>query len=233
MFNIITDTHARSRRGKNVRKGHFVPRAGGSARAAAAALVAAGVWVSGVMCAGSGGQRGHPAGLPSRFPPLYARTFTVTRLANAGPGSLRAAITRANLSLPGRPTLIRFAVRGTITLSSPLPAVSRNVTINGASAPGYALGARRWWRSTPTGRPGWSSRRGSSGAQLLGLAVDDAGGDGITLEASNITLDRNYIGLNRPARRSAITGTGFSLRLRRGGTRSARIRRASRGRFPT
>jgi len=31
----------------------------------------------------------------------------------------------------------------------------------------------------------------------LDTAVDDAGGDGITLEASNITLDRNYIGLNR------------------------------------
>ncbi|MGH3068769.1 MAG: beta strand repeat-containing protein [Streptosporangiaceae bacterium] len=202
MFDIITYTHARSRRGKNVRKGHFVPRAAGRgagrvpARAAAAALVAAGVSVSGVMCGGAAASAAtRPASHPG-VPPLYARTFTVTRLTNAGPGSLRAAITRANLSLPGRPTLIRFAVRGTITLSSPLPAVSRNVTINGASAPGYALGGPPVVEIDANGQAGLEFARGSSGAQLLGLAVDDAGGDGITLEASNITLDRNYIGLN-------------------------------------
>ena len=65
----------------------------------------------------------------------------MTRLSNAGPGSLRAAITTANASLPGRRTLIRFAVRGTITLSSALPAVARNTTINGTTAPGYRRGA--------------------------------------------------------------------------------------------
>ena len=120
----------------------------------------------------------------------------MTSLANAGPGSLRAAITRANLSLPGRPTLIRFAVRGTITLSSPLPAVSANMTIDGASAPGYVRGRAPVVEIDANGQAGLEFAPGSSGAQLLGLAVDDAGGDGVTLEASNITLDRNYIGLN-------------------------------------
>ena len=157
----------------------------------------------------------------------------MTSLANAGPGSLRAAITRANLSLPGRRTLIRFAVRGTITLSSPLPAVSANMTIDGASAPGYVRGRAPVVEIDANGQAGLEFAPGSSGAQLLGLAVDDAGGDGVTLEASNITLDRNYIGLNCPAHRSAMTGTGFSLRLRRGGTRSARIRRAHPERSPT
>jgi hypothetical protein len=164
-------------------------------RAAAAALVAAGISVSGVMggavvAAASTRPASHPG-----VPPLYARTFTVTRLASAGPGSLRAAITRANLSLPG-PTLIRFAVRGTITLSSPLPAVSRNVTINGASAPGYAMSGPPVVEIDANGQAGLEFAPGSSGSQLLALAVDDAGGDGVTLEASNITLDRNYIGLN-------------------------------------
>ena len=196
MFDIVT--YARSRRGRIIRIGHFVPRgtAPVPARAAAAVLVAAGVSVTGLMCGGAvAAAATRPASHPS-VPPLYAQTFTVTRLASAGPGSLRAAITRANRSLPGRPTLIRFAVRGTITLSSPLPAVSRNVTINGASAPGYVRGGAPVVEIDASGQAGLEFAPGSSGAQLLGLAVDDAGGDGVTLEASNITLDRNYIGLN-------------------------------------
>jgi hypothetical protein len=134
-------------------------------------------------------------GLHSNPPPAYARTLTVTRLSDAGPGSLRAAITTANTSLPGRPALIRFAVRGTITLSSDLPEISRYVTIDGATAPGYAHGA-------PVveidchGQAGLDFAPGSSGSRLLALAVDNAVGDGVTLEASNITLDGNYIGLN-------------------------------------
>ena len=114
MFNIVT--HARSRRGRIVRKSHFVrqgPVRGAArgtmrvpARATAAALVAAGVSVSGVMCGGAvAAAATRPAPHPG-VPPLYAQTFTVTRLANAGPGSLRGAITRANLGLPGRATLI-------------------------------------------------------------------------------------------------------------------------------
>jgi hypothetical protein len=234
---IVTSTRARSPREKNVREGHFLPR--GSvrgtpripvrgtvripARGTAAALVAAGVCVSGVMCAGAAAaavarpaslaMAARPASLAAaaaaptaaaaarpashpRVPPRYARTSTVTSLASAGPGSLRAAITRANLSLPGRPTLIRFAVRGTITLSSPLPAVSAKMTINGTSAPGYVRGGAPVVEIDANRQAGLEFAPGSSGAQLLGLAVDDAGGDGITLEASNITLDRNYIGLN-------------------------------------
>jgi hypothetical protein len=204
VFNIVT--YARSGRGRIARKGHFVPRgAAGTpvrapvrtpARATAAALVAAGVSVSGVMCGGAVAAAATRPGASPGVPPPHAQTFTVTRLADAGPGSLRAAITRANLSLPGRPTLIRFAVRGTITLSSALPAVARNMTINGATAPGYARGGAPVVEIDANRQPGMEFAPGSSGAQLLGLAVDDAGGDGITLEASNITLDRNYIGLN-------------------------------------
>ena len=98
----------------------------------------------------------------------------MTSLANAGPGSLRAAITRANLSLPGRPTLIRFAVRGTITLSSPLPAVSANMTIDGASAPGYVRGGAPVVEIDADGQAGLEFAPGSSGDSSLGLAVDGA-----------------------------------------------------------
>jgi hypothetical protein len=146
-------------------------------------------------------------GTHSNPPPAYARILTVTRLSNAGPGSLRAAITTANTSLPGRSTLIRFAVRGTITLSSDLPEISRYVTIDGATAPGYAHGA-------PVveidchGQAGLDFAPGSSGSRLLALAVDNAVGDGVTLEASNITLDGNYIGLNLAGAASGNHGDG-------------------------
>jgi hypothetical protein len=158
--------------------------------------MAAGVAASGVVAGGvATAAAATRAGLHSNPPPAYARTLTVTRLGDAGRGSLRAAITSANTSLPGRPTLIRFAVRGTITLSSDLPEISRYVTIDGTTAPGYAQGA-------PVveidchGQPGLDFAPGSSGSRLLALAVDNAVGDGVTLEASNITLDGNYIGLN-------------------------------------
>ncbi len=228
MSRIVTSTRARPPQGKRAGKGHFVP--GGTVRvpvrAAAAALVAAGACVSGVMGAGAAAAAAarpaslsaaaRPASLaaatrPASHPgatPSYARTITVTSLADAGPGSLRAAITGANLSLPGRATLIRFAVRGTITLSSPLPAVSANMTINGASAPGYAPGGAPVVEIDAHGQAGLEFAPGSSGAQLLGLAVDDAGGDGITLEASNITLNHNYVGLNLSGASSGNDGDG-------------------------
>jgi parallel beta-helix repeat protein len=43
---------------------------------------------------------------------------------------------------------------------------------------------------------------GSGGSQLLGVAVDNASGSGVTLNASSITLNDNYIGLD-------LTGSAF------------------------
>ena len=207
MFSIVT--HIRSWRGTIVRKGHSVPWV--PVPAAGAVLVAAGLAASGAIAGAATvtATAATAATRPARHPappPAHARTLTVTRLRNAGPGSLRAAITAANASLPGRPTLIRFAVRGTITLSSALPAIARNITINGTTAPGY--------RQAPVveidanGRAGLRFAPGSSGSQLLALAVDDAGGDGVTLEASNITLDGNYIGLSLSGAAAGNHGDG-------------------------
>ena len=216
MFNIV------ARRGTIVRKGPFVPpvpvpvpvpvrvrvrvRVRAQVRAPGAALIAACVAASGMI---AGGATAAAATRPARHPsppPVSARTLTVTRLGNAGPGSLRAAINTANASLPGRRTLIRFAVRGTITLSRALPAVARNTTINGTTAPGY--------RRAPVveidanGHPGLRFAPGSSGSRLLALAVDDAGGDGVTLKASHITLDGNYIGLSLSGAADGNRGDG-------------------------
>lgn len=61
------------------------------------------------------------------------RTLAVTTLADAGPGSFRAAVTAAG------PRLIRFEVAGLITLSSPIVIREPFVTIDGAAAPGAGV----------------------------------------------------------------------------------------------
>ena len=204
MFSIVT--HVRSRRGAIVRKGHTVPRVPG--RAAGAALVASGVAASGLMCGSAAAAAAATRPGHSNPPPAYARTLTVSRLSDAGPGSLRAAITTVNTSLPGRPALIRFTVRGMITLSSPLPLVSRNVTINGATAPGYAGGAPVVGINA-NGQAGLDFAPGSAGSRLLALAVDGASGAGVRLGASNITLDANYIGLSPSGAAAGNHGDGI------------------------
>src|SRR5438552_1049741 len=60
-------------------------------------------------------------------------TFTVTTLADSGPGSLRAAVTAANAA-PGADT-VRFApgLHGTIALASEIP-ITDALTIDGPGA---------------------------------------------------------------------------------------------------
>ena len=76
--------------------------------------------------------------------PSAAATFTVTNMADSGPGSLRWAITQANLT-PG-PDVIQFAIPGpgvqTITPLSALPALTdpRGVFIDGFTQPGSGAG---------------------------------------------------------------------------------------------
>ena len=215
MFSILIQI--RSRRGIILRKGHFVPRVPVRAAGAVLVLVAAGVAASGAI-AGGAATAATAATRPARHrnpPPASARTLAVTGLANAGPGSLRAAITAANASPPGGATLIKFAVRGTITLSRALPAVTRNTTINGTTAPGYHQAPVV--EIDANGHAGLEFARGSSGSGLLALAVDGAGGDGVTLEASNVTLDGNYIGLSLSGAADGNQGDGVFVAGSSGG----------------
>ena len=126
----------------------------------------------------------------------YTQTITVTSLSDAGPGSLRAAITKANAALPGASTLISFGVNGTITLAGPLPAITRKVAIAATTAPTHISGGPPVVALDFSGNPGLLFAAGSAGSQLLGVAVDDARGNGVTLDAGSVTLNDNYIGLN-------------------------------------
>ncbi len=71
----------------------------------------------------------------------------VTTLADAGSGSLRAAIERANLE-PGPDTITFPAVAGTITLASALPELASEITLTGPGAANLTI-ARSTDPATP------------------------------------------------------------------------------------
>jgi parallel beta-helix repeat protein len=126
----------------------------------------------------------------------FSQTITVTSLSDAGVGSLRAAVNTANAAPAGNSTLINFGVNGTIILASPLPAIAREVTIDATTAPTHVSGGPPVVALDFNGNPGLLFAAGSSGSQLLGVAVDHASGNGVTLDAGSVTLNDNYIGLN-------------------------------------
>jgi hypothetical protein len=128
--------------------------------------------------------------------PDSTQTLVVSTLNDAGPGSLRAAILTANASPAGDSTVITFCVNGTITLASGLPTIARNMTINATSAPTHVGGGPPVVALDFNGHPGLIFGIGSDGSHLLGVAVDDASGNGVTLDDNSITLNDNYIGLN-------------------------------------
>ena len=70
---------------------------------------------------------------------VQALSYTVSNLNDAGPGSLRQAITSANTTAPVA-DVITFTVSGTITLASALPAITSVVDIQGQTATGASAG---------------------------------------------------------------------------------------------
>jgi parallel beta-helix repeat protein len=140
------------------------------------------------------------------------RTIVVTTLSDSGRGSLRSAITLADAGSPGSRPTIKFAVRGIITLASSLPVIYRQVTIGAtpvaSGAASQATGVPPVVEINCNGKAGLEFAAGSSGSQLLGVAVDNAGGDGITLKARSITLNGDYVGVNLAGGAAGNRGDG-------------------------
>ncbi len=160
-------------------------------------------------CNASGGMP-VPAGVPgaiwSQHGSALARSALVTTMNDAGPGSLRAAIMLANVHA-ARPSTITFSVRGTIVLASSLPAIRARVTLDGTTAPHYS-GRGPVVEIDANGHNGLVFAPGSGGSRLVALAVDDARGNGVTLNTGPVILDRNYIGLNLAGAAFANGGDG-------------------------
>jgi parallel beta-helix repeat protein len=140
--------------------------------------------------------------------PAHSQTIAVTSLSDGGAGSLRAAINFANAAPAGNSTRIRFLVNGTIKLSSRLPAIVRKVTIDATSAPAHVRGGPPVVALDFNRHPGLLFARGSAGSQLLGVAVDGASGNGVTLDAGSVTLNDDYIGLNLAGAADGNGGSG-------------------------
>ena len=130
------------------------------------------------------------------FRPDTTQSETVLTLSDSGAGSLRAAIDAANSAAAGTATDITFSVNGTITLASALPAITNEVIIDGTSAPTHTAGGAPVVEINCDGHAGLQFSAGSADSELLGVAVDDASGNGVTLGADAITLNGDYIGLD-------------------------------------
>ena len=142
------------------------------------------------------------------YAPAFPLTFTVFSRANSGPGTLRTAINLVNHTFPGSSSRIRFAVRGTITLTRALPVIVRKVSIDGTTAPTHVHGGPPVVAIDCHWNRGLRFAGRSAGSRLLGVAVDHASGNGVTLDADSITLDDDYIGLNLAGARAGNRGNG-------------------------
>ncbi len=132
-------------------------------------------------------------------------TFIVSNLNDSGAGSLRAAIDASNAGPAGEANTISFTVSGTIVLSSNLAAITNPTSIVAGSTdtgtpPSIGLDCN--------GNAGLVFDVGSQGSELVGLAVGNAGGNGVTLVAGNITLNNNYIGLALDGSAAGNSGDG-------------------------
>jgi len=118
------------------------------------------------------------------FPALFAvaATFTVSITNDAGPGSLRAAITNANAT-PGPNTIVFALAPDTLTLTplSALPILTNTITVDGTSQPGFA--GRPIVELSGASAPGGSSglRLATSNSVIRGLVLNRWRANGIEI----------------------------------------------------
>lgn len=131
--------------------------------------------------------------------------FIVTNLNDSGAGSLRQVLEAVNATAPDTANTISFAVAGTITLASDLPDITRPVSIVAGNA---ATGNAPTVGIDFNGNAGLVFDTGSQGSQLVGLALGGANGAGVTLNAGNILLNNNFIGLALDGSAAGNSGDG-------------------------
>ncbi|WP_165226810.1 right-handed parallel beta-helix repeat-containing protein [Aquisphaera insulae] len=148
--------------------------------------------------------------------------LVVTTTGDSGSGSLRTAITDA---LAASNPVITFNIPGAgphvITLSTPLPALTKPIIIDATSQPDYA--------GTPTVILIGSSLAGSSdgivlgtgsgGSEVKGLALGGFGGAAIRVQTSNNRIAANFIGVDTTGKAAGPgNGTGVLIDAGSGNT---------------
>lgn len=141
--------------------------------------------------------------------------YVVSNTNDSGAGSLREAITSVNASSTTQYSGISFAVAGVITLASDLPAITKKVLIDGGTAPGYVAGntttAPLVAVNFANAGSGFNFNSGSAGSGIYALSIYGSKTNGVTLNASNIILLRNYIGLNLSGAAGGNAGDGIYI----------------------
>jgi titin len=129
---------------------------------------------------------------------LAPSTFTVTTVADAGAGSLRAAITSANAA-PGADA-IEFDIPGagvrTINLTSALPTITGQLAIKGQTQPGFFTFPLIELNGTGAGAGahGLVVNPAATGTVIRGLIINRFDGDGIRFKANNGRIEFCFIG---------------------------------------
>jgi parallel beta-helix repeat protein len=163
---------------------------------------------------------------------LLLATFTVSTTNNTGPGSLREAITQANLTTAA--DVIRFAIPvsggtvATIRPTTPLPAVTSPLDIDGTTQAGYgAFGPVVELSGELTGTGitvAGLTFTNANNSRVRGLAITRWSGYGVRVTSgTGVVVESNYIGLTRDGN-AAANGVGVAIEgssCRVGGTSAA------------
>src|SRR5438067_3951403 len=134
-------------------------------------------------------------------PRVLLTTFSVTTVADWGPGSLRQAIADANATADA--DVVVFAITTgtggvkTISPTSALPPISAPLTIDGTTQPGYAgtpLVELDGASVVPAGAAnGLNIKSPATGSVVRGLAIE-RWSVGIISAASQCLIEHNFIG---------------------------------------
>jgi len=144
-------------------------------------------------------------------PLAQGATITVTSTADSGPGTLREALTTAvsGDTIVFDPTVFPPGAPATITLTSPLPAVTQgNLTIDGTGAGLIIDGS-----GTPEDTAGISIT--SNGNAIKGLHILNFPGAGVAITGG---AKDNTIGGDTPEERNVISGNGSGVSIEGSGT---------------
>ena len=133
---------------------------------------------------------------------LLLASYSVTSAADAGAGTLRAAIEQANANA-GHDTIQFRVATGpqTVNLFTPLPVITSPVTIDGTTQPGFEASPiiELNGANTAPGTPGLRISAGST--TVRGLVIGGFPAEGIRLETlGGNRVEGNYIGTDRTGR---------------------------------